>query len=158
MIVFRQFEQHKLIRSYCIIIWQYILQIGSYCISHDARITTTKLPPSPPPTPATRRRLAAPAVETAMQEHHQTARYLHIVICTVCGIFQIEWGEGQCDAVVVWRSDDVNTAQVVCVVAGEVGGLNDARQWRQCSSTCWEMITERHNISTVINSGDQWND
>ena len=42
--------------------------------------------------------------------------------------FKIESGEGECDAVVGWRSDDVNTAKSVVVVVGIVGGLYDARQ------------------------------
>ena len=42
--------------------------------------------------------------------------------------FEVKSGEGECDAVVVWRSDDVNTLQSVGVVAGKVGGLYDASQ------------------------------
>ena len=41
---------------------------------------------------------------------------------------EVKSGEGECDAVVVWRSDDVNTLQSVGVVAGEVEGLYHTSQ------------------------------
>ena len=40
----------------------------------------------------------------------------------------MESGEVKCDAVEVWHSDDVDTAQWVGVVSRKVGGLYEARQ------------------------------
>ena len=42
--------------------------------------------------------------------------------------FKIESGEVECDAVVVWYTDDVDTVQWVGVVSRKVRGLYDARQ------------------------------
>ena len=70
-------------------------------------------------------------------------RYLHIVISAARSNFKIESGEVECDPVVFWHTDDVNTAQSVGVVAGKVGGLYDARQWcEQSLSTPCEVVTE----------------
>ena len=46
----------------------------------------------------------------------------------VPGLFNFEGFKGECDAISVWHSDDVNTIQSVAVVSWEVGGLYDARQ------------------------------
>lgn len=72
--------------------------------------------------------LVAPAAATTTTKTTRTTRYLHVVQFAVPARFKVESGEGECDAVVVWRSDDVNTAESVGVVVGKVGGLYDARQ------------------------------
>ena len=66
--------------------------------------------------------------------------YLHIVVSTGRFVLKVKWGEGECDVFAVWL-DDVNTTQSVGVVVGEVGWLYGASQWRQSSTTRWDMIT-----------------
>ena len=51
-------------------------------------------------------------------------------------ILDVKTGEGECDVVGVWHTDDVNTIQSISVVVGEVWGPYDARQGRQRSATC----------------------
>ena len=43
-------------------------------------------------------------------------------------ILDVKIGEGECDVVGVWHTDDVNTIQSISVVVGEVWGMYDARQ------------------------------
>ena len=70
--------------------------------------------------------LAAPAVATTTSKTVRTVRYLYIVVRAARGgTFKVEIDEGECDVVVVWRSDVVNTAQTVVVVSWEVRGLYD---------------------------------
>ena len=70
--------------------------------------------------------LAAPEVATTTSKTVPTVRYLYIVENAARGgTFKVERGEGECDVVVVWRSDVVNTAQTVVVVSWEVRGLYD---------------------------------
>ena len=61
-----------------------------------------------------------------------------------------ESDEGECDAIVVWRSDDVKTVQSAVVAAGF---LYDACQWRQIPTTRWEKMnnTKWRNIWSDIN-------
>ena len=87
--------------------------------STSARKTTTSI--------ITRAVFAQPKVVTTTTNSTKV-RYLHIVISAARSSFKIESGEGECDPVVFWHTDDVNTAQSVEVVAGKVGGLYDARQ------------------------------
>ena len=85
-----------------------------------------------------------------------TVQYLHIVIFAARWILEVKIGEGECDAVGVWHTDDVNTIQSVRVVVGEVGGLYDARQWHQRCATCWEVMT--HKINAHATRGKSLND
>ena len=61
-----------------------------------------------------------------------------------------ESDEGECDAIVVWRSDDVKTVQAAVVAADF---LYDARQWRQICTARWEVMnnTKWRNIWSGIN-------
>ena len=92
-------------------------------------------------TPETRTTLAAPAAGTTTTRTTLTTFYLNVIWIAVRSRFNVKSGEGECDAVVAWRSDDVNTAQFVAVVVWKIGGLYDARQWRQRSATRCEAMT-----------------
>ena len=85
----------------------------------STRKTTTSMTTIP--------KFAPPEVVTTTKNSTKV-RYLHIVISAARSNFKIESGEVECDPVVFWHTDDVNTAQSVGVAAGKVGGLYDARQ------------------------------
>ena len=109
-------------------------------------ITTTKSAPPPPPPPKQQQQQQRPQEEKKHQHQQQqkstlalqavvttvnrapTVQYLNIVISAVRGSFKVKSGEGECDAVIVWNTDNVDTAQSVGVIAGKVGGLYDACQ------------------------------
>ena len=106
--------------------------------------------------------LAAPSAASTPTRTAAIAQYLQVVQRTARPRFKVKCGEGERDAVVFWRGDDVNTAQPVSVVVGEVGGLYGARQWCKRSTTRWSddmNNTEWRNIQVmmiiVLNSGDQ---
>ena len=126
----------------------------SYLLLLSPTTTTT--------TTTTKTTLAAPSAATTPTRTAATAQYLQVVEYAARPRFKVKCGEGERDAVVFWCGDDVNTAQSVSVVVGEVGGLYGARQWRKRSTTRWSddmNNTEWRNIQArmiiVLNSGDQ---